>query len=66
MRAMLKFKVWLIVSLLTGVHLLVAADPGGGPSRKAAIFVANRAEKTLDDKLAAFEDFISSRITEKG
>ena len=63
---MLKFKVWLIVSLLTGVHLALAADPGGGPSRKAAIFVANRADKILDDKVAAFEDFISSRITEKG
>ena len=34
--------------------------------RMAAIFTANHADKTLDDKLPALEDFISSRITEKG
>ena len=32
----------------------------------AAIFTANHADKNLDDKLATMEDFISSRITEKG
>ena len=45
-----------------------AADPAPNAPpavRKAAIFVANRADKVLDDKLAAFEDFISSRITAK-
>ncbi len=35
-------------------------------TRKTAIFVANRANKTLDDKLPAFEDFVSSRITKAG
>jgi hypothetical protein len=34
--------------------------------RMAAIFTANHADKTLDDKLPALEDFISTRITEKG
>ena len=34
--------------------------------KRAAIFVANRADKVLDDKVPALEDFISSRITEKG
>ena len=34
--------------------------------RMTAIFTANRAEKALDDKLQSFEDYISSRITEKG
>src|SRR5207249_1272270 len=29
-------------------------------------FTANHADKTLDDKLPALEDYISSRITEKG
>lgn len=34
--------------------------------RMTAIFTANHADKALDDKLPALEDFISSRITEKG
>ncbi len=37
-----------------------------GDARKAAIVVANRADKSLDDKLGTFEDFITSHITEKG
>lgn len=35
-------------------------------SRKAAIFVANHADKSFDDKLSAFADFITTRFTEKG
>jgi hypothetical protein len=44
----------------------MAAPTSNEPVRKAAIFVANRADKSFDEKLATFEDFISSRITEKG
>lgn len=49
------------ILLLAGATDLFSAE-----ARKAAIFVANRAEKSLDDKLATFEDFISSRLTGKG
>jgi len=57
--------------LLLAAGLLVATqlfaqDTVPTPSRKAAIFVSNHADKTLDDKLPALEDFVSSRITEKG
>src|SRR5580658_9437825 len=45
---------------------LAAAETGADNARKAAIFVANRADKSLDDKLGTLEDFISSHITEKG
>jgi len=59
-----------IISLLTICVLsalpLVAQETGTATPRKAAIFTANHADKTLDDKLAALGDFISSRITEKG
>ena len=34
--------------------------------RMTAIFTANHADKTLDDKLPSLEDYISSRISEKG
>ena len=34
--------------------------------RMAAIFTANHADKALDDKLPSLEDYISSRITDKG
>lgn len=46
--------------------LVTSATAEMGDARKAAIFVANRADKSLDDKLGTFEDFISSHITEKG
>jgi len=45
---------------------VVAQDSSNDNRRMAAIFTANHADKTLDDKLLALEDFISSRITEKG
>lgn len=56
---------------LLGCLVLSATAETGAPSssdtsRKAAIFVANHADKSLNDKIATLEDFISSRITEKG
>lgn len=54
----------LIATLLLATHPVVSAvEP---TAAKAAIFVANHADKTFDDKLATFEDFISTRLTEKG
>ena len=44
----------------------VVAAAATDDRRVAAIFSANHADKSLDDKLPALEDFISSRITEKG
>ena len=35
-------------------------------SRKAAIFVVNRVGPAMNDKVAVLEDFLTSRITEKG
>jgi hypothetical protein len=45
-----------------------AADPGSKPALplKAAIFVENRAGAALNDKVPVLEDFLSSRVTEKG
>jgi hypothetical protein len=44
-----------------------AAQPASNnDQRVAAIFSSNHADKSLDEKLPALEDFISSRITEKG
>lgn len=48
-------------ALVPAANAAVAHD-----QRMTAIFVANRADKSLDDKLAALEDFVSSRVTEKG
>ena len=45
---------------------VVAEDASNDNRRMTAIFSVNHADKTLDDKLPALEDFISSRITEKG
>ena len=41
-------------------------DSSNDNRRMTAIFSANHADKSLDEKLPALEDFISSRITEKG
>lgn len=46
--------------------VVTAADPSTDDRRVAAIFTANHADKSLDEKLPALEDYISSRITEKG
>lgn len=45
---------------------LATAEPLNDDRRVAAIFTANHADKSLDEKLPALEDFISSRITENG
>ena len=56
----------LLGSFSTSAVAQTAAPATGEGVRKAAIFVANRADKSFDEKLATFEDFISSRVTEKG
>lgn len=57
---------FVIMFPLAGLAAL-AAEPGSGSVRsKAAIFVENRAGAALNDKVAVFEDFLTSRITEKG
>ncbi len=43
-----------------------AAESSADNRRMTAIFSANHADKTLNDKLPSLEDYISSRITEKG
>ncbi len=53
----------LLFAGLFGVH---AAGAAPNPPRKAAIFVENRAGVALDDKVASFEDFLTSRLAGKG
>ncbi len=48
------------------VNVISSAESGNQPVYKAAIFVENRAGKTFDNKVPVLEDFITSRITEKG
>ncbi len=48
------------------VNGISSAESGNQPVYKAAIFVENRAGKTFDNKTPVLEDFITSRITEKG
>lgn len=45
---------------------IAGADPSNDNRRMTAIFAVNHADKALDEKLPVLEDFISSRITEKG
>ena len=45
---------------------VAAAESPTDDRRMTAIFAANHADKALDEKLPALENFISSRITEKG
>lgn len=59
---MLKLKCWSFVALFALVQCLSAGDA----PRKAVIFTANHADKTLNDKLPALEDFVAGRVTEKG
>jgi hypothetical protein len=40
--------------------------PAGATVQKVAIFVENRAEQSLNDKMPVLEDFLSSRLTGKG
>jgi len=55
----------LLAMLLAGVPAIRAAEPPP-PARKAAIFVENRAGAALNDKVAAFEDSVTSRLAGKG
>lgn len=63
---MWKLKCGLLISLLCGAVIGMAQENAANQPRKAAIFVANHADKMFDDKLPAFADFISTRITDKG
>lgn len=60
------FKLFCLSIAFTLAAEAARAADGQASTRKVALFVANRAERSLDDKLAAFEDFISGRITDKG
>ncbi len=53
----------LIATLLLATYPVASAVE---PPRKAALFVANHAEKIFDEKLATFEDLITRPFTEKG
>ncbi|WKZ20160.1 MAG: PEGA domain-containing protein [Candidatus Jettenia sp. CY-1] len=55
-----------ILSPFLFINTLSIAEPGEQPVRKAAIFVENRAGSAFNDKVPVLEDFITSRITEKG
>ena len=64
---MWKRKVWLFASLfVVCVNLRGAEEAVGRSPRKAAIFVENRAVAALNDKVPVLEDFLTSRVTEKG
>ena len=62
------------MSFVTGFMLLYFLSLNAGlfaqqddkQGLKAAIFVENRAGRSFDNKVAVFEDFITSRVAEKG
>jgi len=54
-----------IVGLLAAGQLF-AQDTTATPPRKVAIFVNNRFGPSMNDKVSVLEDFLTSRITEKG
>jgi len=56
---------WLSAFLLSA-SLLPAQNANQTVALKTAIFTANRADKSFDDKLPTLEDFVTSGITEKG
>jgi hypothetical protein len=60
----------LLTAGLLAAGQLFATDPAGStaapPLRKVAIIVENRAGAQLNDKVAVFEDLLSSRIAGKG
>lgn len=61
--------VCLLAALFATLSSTRAAEPAAAtppPIRKAAIFVENRAGAALNDKVSVLEDFLSSRVTEKG
>ena len=56
----------LAAGLLTAGSLFAADAPATAPLRKVAIIVENRAGAQLNEKVAVFEDLLSSRIAGKG
>ena len=58
-------KTFLIIAALATLTAVSQADNAPAP-RKAAIFIENRAGPALNDKVPVLEDFLTSRITEKG
>jgi hypothetical protein len=56
----------LAAGLLTAGSLFAAEATTAAPQRKVAIIVENRAGAQLNDKVAVFEDLLSSRIAGKG
>ena len=56
----------LAAGLLTAGSLFAADATTAAPLRKVAIIVENRAGAQLNDKVAVFEDLLSSRIAGKG
>ena len=56
----------LAASLLAAGSLFAADTTPAAPLRKVAIIVENRAGAQLNDKVAVFEDLLSSRIAGKG
>ena len=56
----------LVILPIFFINVISSAEPGDQPIRKAAIFVENRAGQAFDAKVSVLEDFITSRITEKG
>lgn len=64
---MLKLKMWLFICLsVFGYAHLMAQETGTATPRKVAIFVENRVGPSMNDKVSVLEDFLTSRITEKG
>jgi len=61
------FASFLLAAGLLAAESLFAADATtAAPQRKVAIIVENRAGAQLNDKIAVFEDLLSSRIAGKG
>jgi hypothetical protein len=60
------FLLLLAAGLWAGGSLPAAEAPNAASQRKVAIIVENRAGAQLNDKVAVFEDLLSSRISGKG
>jgi hypothetical protein len=64
---MRSFSPFLLAAGLLAAGSLFAADaPTAASQRKVAIIVENRADAQLNEKVAVFEDLLSSRISGKG
>lgn len=58
--------VFMFILLALFPKVLPAAEQDAQGMRKAAIFVENRAGNEFNEKVSAMDDFLTSRITEKG